>query len=144
MAGVSLSRWTMYYITAALAALLLAERLMAVRYGYSSTPVESPQTLVVVHIVAIGCLCVAWSRRCVGRDPRSFGRIGAARRGHRLPRRVRLAVGARTGEDDGLCRMILQHADREVSLIVGRDGAVISQELTMNVAKRRWRRPDSG
>lgn len=56
MTGVSLSRWTMSYFAAALAALLLAEGLMAVGYGYPSAPVASPQTLIVVHIVAIGWL----------------------------------------------------------------------------------------
>jgi hypothetical protein len=54
--GVSLSRWTMAYFAAALAALLLAEVLMAAGYGYPSAPVQSPQTLVVVHIVTIGWL----------------------------------------------------------------------------------------
>ena len=57
---------------------------------------------------------------------------------------IRGRVERGTGEDDGLYRLILQHADREVPMIVGRDGATISQELTMNVPKRRWRRPDSG
>lgn len=56
MTGVSLSRWTMSYFVAALAALLLAEGLMAAGYGYPSTSVQSPQTLVVVHIVTIGWL----------------------------------------------------------------------------------------
>lgn len=56
MTGVSLSRWTMSYFAAALAALLLAEGLMAAGYGYPSTSVQSPQTLVVVHIVTIGWL----------------------------------------------------------------------------------------
>ncbi|RWB26208.1 hypothetical protein [Mesorhizobium sp.] len=56
MTGVSLSRWTMSYFAVALAALLLAEGLMAAGYGYPTAPVESPQTLVVVHIVTIGWL----------------------------------------------------------------------------------------
>jgi hypothetical protein len=54
--GVSLSRWTMSFFAAALAALLLAQGLMAAGYGYPSAPVESPQTLVVVHVTAIGWL----------------------------------------------------------------------------------------
>lgn len=56
MIGVSLSRWTMSYFAAALAALLLAQGLMATGYGYPSAPVESPPTLIVVHVMAIGWL----------------------------------------------------------------------------------------
>lgn len=56
MIGVSLSRWTMSFFAAALAALLLAQGLMAAGYGYPSAPIESPRTLVVVHVVAIGWL----------------------------------------------------------------------------------------
>lgn len=56
MIGVSLSRWTMSFFAAALAALLLAQGLMATGYGYPSAPVESPRTLMVVHVVAIGWL----------------------------------------------------------------------------------------
>lgn len=54
--GVSLSRWTMSFFAAALAALLLAQGLMAAGYGYPSAPVDSPRTLVVVHVMAIGWL----------------------------------------------------------------------------------------
>lgn len=56
MIGVSLSRWTMSFFAAALAALLIAQGLMAAGYGYPSASVESPQTLIVVHVVAIGWL----------------------------------------------------------------------------------------
>lgn len=56
MIGVSLSRWTMSFFAAALAALLLAQGLMAAGYGYPSAPVESPRTLIVVHVMAIGWL----------------------------------------------------------------------------------------
>jgi hypothetical protein len=59
--GVSLSRWTMSFFAAALVALLLAQGLMAVGYGYPSAPVESPRTLVVVHLVAIGWLSLLMS-----------------------------------------------------------------------------------
>ncbi len=56
MIGVSLSRWTMSFFAAALAALLLAQGLMAAGYGYPAASIESPRTLVVVHLVAIGWL----------------------------------------------------------------------------------------
>lgn len=56
MIGVSLSRWTMSYFTVALVALFLGEFLMAAGYGFPSAPIRSPQTLVVVHLIAIGWL----------------------------------------------------------------------------------------
>jgi hypothetical protein len=53
--AVSLSRWTMSYFACALLALLAAEILMAVGYGYpAASPL--PATLILVHIVAIGWL----------------------------------------------------------------------------------------
>ncbi len=56
MGGVTLSRWTMFYFTAALAALIVAECLMAAGYGYPAVPIGAPETLVLVHVVAIGWL----------------------------------------------------------------------------------------
>lgn len=56
MTGVTLSRWTMSYFAAAIVALLLSEILMIIGYGYPHQPVEAAQTLVLVHIVAIGWL----------------------------------------------------------------------------------------
>ncbi len=56
MAGAILSRWTMSYFALALASLLAAQCLMAAGYGYPGAPIQAPQTLMVVHIVAIGWL----------------------------------------------------------------------------------------
>ncbi|MBN9007532.1 MAG: hypothetical protein J0H40_19215 [Rhizobiales bacterium] len=56
MLGARLSRWTMSYFAAALIALVAAELLMALGYGYPGAPVESAETLVLVHLVALGWL----------------------------------------------------------------------------------------
>lgn len=61
MVGVSLSRWTMTYFSVALLALLGAETLMVAGFGFPSHPVVAPQTLVLVHLVAIGWLSLLMS-----------------------------------------------------------------------------------
>jgi hypothetical protein len=56
MVGVALSRWTMSYFALALVSLVAALSLMAIGYGYPNSPAGAPQTLIVVHLVAIGWL----------------------------------------------------------------------------------------
>lgn len=54
--GTALSRWTMTCFAAALCFLLAAEAMMTAGYGFPTTPLEAPETLVLVHAVTIGWL----------------------------------------------------------------------------------------
>lgn len=56
MIGVSLSRWTISYFAAALVAFLAAQILMVAGYGYPNAPIEAPETLILVHVIALGWL----------------------------------------------------------------------------------------
>ncbi len=61
MIGTSLSRWTMAYFAAALVALVAAEALMSVGYGFPAAPIDAPATLLLVHLVALGWLSLLMS-----------------------------------------------------------------------------------
>jgi hypothetical protein len=56
MIGASLSRWTMSYFAAALLALVAAEAMMALGYGFPRAALQAPETLILVHVVTIGWL----------------------------------------------------------------------------------------
>lgn len=54
--GVTLSRWTLSWFATALVALVLAELLMTLGFGYPGHATTSAQTLILVHITALGWL----------------------------------------------------------------------------------------
>ncbi|WP_312415924.1 hypothetical protein, partial [Shinella sp.] len=56
MPGATLSRWTMSYFAAACIMLVAGQGLMIVGYGYPFADAGAPETLVVVHLIAIGWL----------------------------------------------------------------------------------------
>jgi len=56
MTGVTLSRWTMSYFALAILCLLGAQGLIALGFGYPGADIAAPQTLLVVHLVAVGWL----------------------------------------------------------------------------------------
>jgi hypothetical protein len=56
MPGATLSRWTMSYFAAACLMLVAGQGLMVAGYGYPFADISAPETLVVVHLIAIGWL----------------------------------------------------------------------------------------
>jgi hypothetical protein len=59
MIGTSISRWTISYFATALAWLFVALALMVAGIGYPAVDLQSPDTLVLVHVVCIGWLSLA-------------------------------------------------------------------------------------
>lgn len=56
MPGATISRWTMSYFAVACLMLVMGQGLMVAGYGYPTAAIGAPETLVLVHIVAIGWL----------------------------------------------------------------------------------------
>ena len=56
MPGASLSRWTLTYFACALACLVAVEGLMVMGFGYPGAAIDAPETLILVHLAAIGWL----------------------------------------------------------------------------------------
>lgn len=56
MMGVTLTRWTMLYFATALLALIGGELLMVFGFGFPAAELQAPQTLFLVHTIAIGWL----------------------------------------------------------------------------------------
>lgn len=59
MIGAGISRWTMSYFALALVFLFIALALMVIGIGYPAADLQSPDTLVLVHVVSIGWLSLA-------------------------------------------------------------------------------------
>ncbi len=58
MFGATLSRWTLSYFASSLAFLIAGVGLMVEGFGYPFHGIRAPETLILVHIIAIGWLAL--------------------------------------------------------------------------------------
>lgn len=56
MQGATLSRWTMSYFAAACLMFIVGQGMMLAGYGYPAADARAPETLALVHVIAIGWL----------------------------------------------------------------------------------------
>jgi Family of unknown function (DUF6522) len=56
---------------------------------------------------------------------------------------IRGRVERGTGDDEGRHRLSFRHHDRELVMVVDKDGRIIGQDLTMTTPTPRWKRPRS-